>query len=88
MAAAGASVLQFDQEMALAALRVTLLRLREQRVDERIRSGRVLLEEAQRDGDRTRLQEIERKLDELGREKADVTKAMREPAPVAGGRRS
>jgi DNA primase len=88
MAAAGASVLQFDQEMARAALRVTLLRLREQRVDERIRSGRVLLEEAQRDGDRTRLQEIERKLDELGREKADVTKAMREPAPVAGGRRS
>jgi DNA primase len=88
MAAAGEGVLQLDQEMARAAMRITLLRLREQRVEERIRSGRVLLEEAQREGDRTRLQEIERKLDELGREKADVTKAMREPAPLAGGRRS
>jgi DNA primase len=79
---------QFDHDMARAALRTTLLRLREQRVEERIRSGRVLLEAAQRDGDSARLEEIERKLDELGRQKAEVTKAMREPAPLAGARRS
>ena len=86
--AATGDAVQFDHDMARAALRTTLLRLREQRVEERIRSGRVLLEAAQRDGDSARLEEIERKLDELGRQKAEVTKAMREPAPLAGARRS
>ncbi len=67
---------------------MTLLRLREARLEEDLRDGRLLLEEAQRDGDRERLATIEQQIIRLGREKAEVTKAMREPADLAGSRRS
>ena len=65
-----------------------VLRLREARLEEDLRDGRLLLEEAQRDGDRERLATIEQEIIQLGREKAEVTKAMREPADLAGSRRS
>jgi hypothetical protein len=77
-----------DLDAARGVLRVTLLRLREARLDEDLRDGRLLLEEAQRDGDRERLATIEQRIIQLGREKAEVTKAMREPVDLAGSRRS
>jgi DNA primase len=77
-----------DLEEARGVLRVTLLRLREARLEEDLRDGRLLLEEAQRDGDRERLSTIEQQIIQLGREKAEVTKAMREPADLAVSRRS
>ena len=72
---------------AREALRTCLLRLRTARIEEAMRDGRVLLEEAQRDGDRQRLEAIEQQIMRLGREKAEVTRTMREPAR-AGARRS
>ena len=74
-------------EAARDALRSCLLRLRTARIEEAMRDGRVLVEEAQRDGDRGRLELIEQQIMRLGREKAEVTRAMREPAR-AGARRS
>lgn len=79
---------RLDPEQAREALRITLLRLRVARLEEDLRDGRLLLEEAQREGDRARLEAIEQQIIRLGREKAEVTKAMREPAAVAGTRRS
>jgi DNA primase len=77
-----------DAETAQRVLRVTLLRLRIQRLDEDLRDGRVLLEEAQRDGDQARLESIEQQLIRLGRDKAEATREMHEPAEVAGVRRT
>ncbi|MGH2455820.1 MAG: DNA primase [Candidatus Limnocylindria bacterium] len=79
---------RLDTERAREALRVTRLRMRVQRLDEDLRDGRLLLEEAQREGDRQRLDTLEQQIIKLGREKAEATRAMREPAPVAGTRRS
>jgi DNA primase len=76
-----------DLEEAREVLRTCLLRLRVERIEEALRDGRLLLEEAQRDGDRSRLEEIEQRIDRLGREKAETTKAIRTPAIVAGTRR-
>jgi len=78
---------QLEPEAAQEALRVCLLRLREERLEEAIRDGRLLLEDAQRDADGPRLAEIEQRIDRLGREKAEVTRAMRMPADLAGTRR-
>ncbi len=78
---------QLDAEAAREALRVCLLRLRGARIGEAMRDGRLLLEEAQRDGDHQRLESIEQRIIRLGHEKADLTRAMREPAR-AGTRRS
>jgi DNA primase len=75
-------------EQARDVLRITLLRLRVARLEDDLRDGRLLLEEAQRAGDRERLEEIEQQIMRLGREKADATREMREPATVAGTRRS
>jgi DNA primase len=79
---------RLDAEQAREVLRITLLRLRVARLDEDLRDGRLLLEEAQREGDRTRLEAIEQQIMRLGREKAEVTKAVRTPAMAAGPRRS
>jgi DNA primase len=73
---------------ARGALRVVLLRLRVARIEEAMRDGRLLLEEAQRDEDAGRLASIEQRIIQLGHEKAEATKAMREPAEAAGSRRS
>jgi DNA primase len=88
--ASGASMPPHDPDTAREELRICLLRLREQRLDERIRNGRVLLEAAQRDGDEARLKEIQRGLDRLGRQKAEVTseRVMKAPALAGGPRRS
>ncbi|HEX6473883.1 MAG TPA: DNA primase [Candidatus Limnocylindria bacterium] len=77
-----------DLDAARGVLRVTLLRLREARLEEDLRDGRLLLEEAQRDENPDRLKTIQERLNQLGREKAEVTKAMFEPADLAGSRRS
>ncbi|HYN64359.1 MAG TPA: DNA primase [Candidatus Limnocylindrales bacterium] len=79
---------RMDEDQAREVLRITLLRLRVARLEEDLRDGRLLLEEAQHEGDRTRLEAIEQQIIRLGREKAEVTKAMRTPAMVAGIRRS
>jgi DNA primase len=79
---------QLDADTAGRVLRTTLLRLRIQRLDEDLRDGRLLLEEAQRDGDQARLEAIEKRLIQLGREKAEATREMHEPAEAAGVRRS
>jgi DNA primase len=79
---------RLDPEQARDVLRITLLRLRVARLEEDLRDGRLLLEEAQHEGDRSRLEAIEQQIIRLGREKAEVTKAMRTPAEVAGTRRS
>jgi hypothetical protein len=77
-----------DSETAAEALRVTLLRLRVARLDEDLRDGRLLLEEAQREGDGARLATLEQQISQLGREKAEATRAMQEPAGAVGVRRS
>jgi hypothetical protein len=88
LASGGSGDPPLDADTARDALRICLLRLRVERIDERLRNGRLLLEEAQRDSDGARLEQIERQMDQLGRRKAEMTRAMREPAVVAGGRRS
>jgi DNA primase len=77
-----------EADVAPRVLRVTLLRLRIQRLEEDLRDGRLLLEEAQREGDRARLEAIEQQLIRLGREKAEATREMHEPAEAVGVRRS
>jgi DNA primase len=77
-----------EPDVAQRVLRLTLLRLRIQRLEEDLRDGRLLLEEAQREGDQARLEAIEQQLIRLGREKAEATREMHEPAEAAGVRRS
>jgi len=77
-----------DSETAAQVMRVTLLRLRIARLEEDLRDGRLLLEEAQREGDGARLATLEQQISQLGREKAEATKAMQEPATMGGVRRS
>ena len=79
---------ELGEERARNALRVALLRLRVERLDEAMRDGQLLLEGAQREGDRERLEEIEQRINLLGREKAETTRAMHEPAMTAGARRT
>ncbi len=79
---------RLDAEEAGRVLKSTLLRLRIQRIDEDLRDGRLLLEEAQRDGDRQRLAAIEQRLIQLGREKAEATREMHEPPVASGARRT
>lgn len=78
---------RLDPETASRVLRSTLLRLRILRLDEDLRDGRLLLEEAQREGDTERLAAIEQRLIQLGREKAEATREMHEPPVAAGARR-
>ncbi len=77
-----------DADTAAEVVRVTLLRLRVARLEEDLRDGRLLLEEAQREGDGARLATLEQRISQIGREKAEATKAMQEPAGAAGVRRS
>ena len=84
----GAELDRLEPDQARDVLRVTLLRLRVARLEEELRDGRLLLEEAQRAGDQSRLQDIERQINRLFRDKDEAIRAMREPAAVAGTRRS
>ena len=77
---------RLDPAMAAEALRVCRLRLRQARIEEAIGDGRHLLEDAERDGDRALLEQIETHITQLGREKAEVTKLLMTPAvPARGG---
>jgi DNA primase len=77
---------KLDPPLAAEALRVCRLRLRRARIEEAIGDGRRSLEDAERDGDRELLQQIETHITQLGREKAEVTRLLATPAvPVQGG---
>ena len=83
---AAGSAPSLEPAMAAEALRVCRLRLRRARIEEAIGDGRHLLEDAERDGDRELLEQIETHITKLGREKAEVTKLLTTPAvPVRGG---
>jgi hypothetical protein len=86
--AANGDATPLDPEEARNELRTCLLRLRMARIDEAMRDGRLLLEEAQRDEDQGRLQTLEQQISQLGRQKADVSKAIRDPAQAVGVRRN
>jgi DNA primase len=77
-----------DADQAARALRVTLLRMRVARIDEALRDGRLLLEEALRDEERAGIEALEQRIIQLGHEKEEATRAMYEPAELAGARRN
>ena len=76
---------KLEPAVAAEALRVCRLRLRRARIEEAIGDGRHLLEDAERDGDRELLEQIETHITQLGREKAEVTKLLATPAAPAHG---
>ena len=78
---------RLEPDAARDALRGCLRRLRVQRIEETIRDGRLLMDEADREGDAARVRELEQQMTILGREKAELTSTTREPAG-AGARRS
>ncbi len=83
---AAASAPRLEPAVAAEALRVCRLRLRRTRIEEAIGDGRTLLEDAERDGDRELLAQIETHITQLGREKAEVTRMLATPAvPAQGG---
>jgi hypothetical protein len=77
-----------DAGEAGAQLRTCLLRLRAARIEEAIRDGQLLLAEAQREDDGSQLEALKQQINQLGREKADLNKAMESPAHAVGVRRS
>jgi DNA primase len=78
---------RLEPDAASDALFGCLRRLRVQRIEETIRDGRLLMDEADREGDGERVRELERQMTILGREKAGLTNVNREPA-TAGTKRS
>ena len=78
---------RLEPDAASDALYGCLRRLRVQRIEETIRDGRLLMDEADREGDGERVRELERQMTILGREKAGLTNVNREPA-TAGTKRS
>jgi hypothetical protein len=77
-----------DLGEARAQLRTCLLRLRAARIEEAIRDGQLLLADAQREDDGNQLAALKQQINQLGREKADLNKAMESPAQAVGVRRS
>jgi DNA primase len=86
--AANGNGAQLDASDARAQLRTCLLRLRATRIEEAIHDGQLLLAEAQRDGDESQLDALKQQINQLGREKADLNKAMESPAQAVGARRN
>ncbi len=78
---------QLDPATAREDLRICLLRLQVLRIEEELHDARVLLEEAQREGERARQVEIEQAIGGLHRRREAITKVMRTPAEAAGTRR-
>ena len=76
-----------DPVTAREDLRICLLRLGVVRIEEELRDARILLDEAQREGEGSRLAEIEQAIGGLHRRREAMTKAMRMPAETAGARR-
>jgi len=79
---------QLEASDARAQLRICLLRLRATRIEEAIHDGQLLLAEAQREGDASQLDALKQQINQLGREKADLNKAMESPAQAVGARRN
>jgi hypothetical protein len=77
-----------DAGVARAQLRTCLLRLRATRIEEAIHDGQLLLAEAQRDDVGSQLEALKQQINRLGREKADLNKAMESPAQAVGVRRN
>ena len=69
-------------------LRICLLRLRAARIEEAIHDGQLLLAEAQRGDDSADLATLKQQINQLGRQKADVNRAMEAPAQAVGVRRN
>jgi DNA primase len=86
--AANGNAAPLDPGEARAQLRTCLLRLRAARIEEAIHDGQLLLAEAQRDDDAGELETLKQQINQLGREKADLNKAMETPAQAAGVRRN
>jgi DNA primase len=86
--AANANGATLDAGDARAQLRTCLLRLRATRIEEAIHDGQLLLAEAQRDGEDGQLDALKQQINQLGREKADLNKAMESPAQAVGARRN
>ena len=86
--AANGDAAPLDPGEARAQLRTCLLRLRAARIEEAIHDGQLLLAEAQRDEDAGDLEALKQQINQLGREKADLNRAMETPAQAAGVRRN
>ena len=86
--AANGDAAPLDAGEARTQLRTCLLRLRAMRIEEAIHDGQLLLVEAQRDDDGSQLAALKQQINQLGREKADLNKAMESPAQAVGVRRS
>jgi len=86
--AANGNVAPLEASAARAQLRTCLLRLRAARIEEAIHDGQLLLAEAQRDEDGSQLEALKQQINQLGREKADLNKAMEGPAAAVGVRRN
>jgi len=77
-----------DPGEARAQLHICLLRLRAARIEEAIHDGQLLLAEAQGDVDGDQLETLKQQINQLGREKAELTKEMQGPAHPVGARRT
>lgn len=75
---------RLDVAAAREALRVCILRLRVTQLDERLRNGQALLRDASQDGDRSRVTEIEQKIDRLAREREELNRTIHAPTQLAG----
>ena len=73
-------------EDALETFRVCILRLRRERIDEGLAEARLLLDSAVRDGDSDRIDEVQRWITGLARERELLDREMSEPAAVAARR--
>ncbi len=69
-------------------LRICLVRLRIQRAEERLDDLQALIRAASDDGTGDDIRAIEERFQELTREREELMRSMREPAAVAGQRRS
>jgi DNA primase len=86
--AANGDAAPLDPAEARAQLRTCLLRLRATRIEEAIHDGQLLLAEAQRDEDGSQLEALKQQINQLGREKAGLNRAMESPAQAVGVRRN
>ena len=77
-----------DTETDREALRVSLLRLRVQAVTDRLDDLQALMRASGEDAEGADVRELERQFTELTRQREQLRRAIREPAEVAGGRRS
>lgn len=82
-----ASEPKLTAEQAATTLRVCILRLKVRRIEEQIADAGLVLQEANRTGERSEIEAITAHITRLGRERAEVTRAIHEPAELAGARR-